>query len=135
MMNTALFEMMINRYNKLAYTHNYIYGFYFQNMVYMVKTSADVMPYILKLDKASRGQGYSLRFCPTKAQKTMLLAKGAKAICSKEFFETSVKESKYNKGEMFEKMVTEYYGQEWTKDNVPFTKDGDLTVNGKAFQI
>lgn len=135
MMNTALFEMMINRYNELAYTHNYIYGFYFQNMVYMVETSADVMPYILKLDKASRGQGYSLRFCPTKAQKTMLLAKGAKAICSKEFFETSVKESKYNKGEMFEKMVTEYYGQEWTKDNVPFTEDGDLTVNGKAFQI
>ena len=134
-MNTALFEMMINRYNELAYTHNYIYGFYFQNMVYMVETSADVMPYILKLDKASRGQGYSLRFCPTKAQKTMLLAKGAKALCSKEFFETSVKESKYNKGEMFEKMVTEYYGQEWEKDNIPFTEDGDLTVNGKAFQI
>ena len=135
MMNTALFEMMINRYNELAYTHNYIYGFYFQNTVYMVETSAEIMPYILKLDKASRGAGYALRFCPTKEQKTFLLSKGAKALCSKEFFETSVKESKYNKGEIFEKMVTEFYGQEWTKDNVPFTEDGDLTTNGIAYQI
>jgi hypothetical protein len=104
-------------------------------MVYMVETTAEVMPYILKLDKASRGAGYSLRFCPTKEQKAFLLTKGAKVLCSKEFFEISVKESKYNKGEIFEKMVTESYKQEWTKDNVPFTEDGDLTVNGIAYQI
>ena len=135
MMNIALFEKMINRYNELSYTHNYIYGFYFQNMVYMVKATADLMPYILKLDKASRGAGYSLRFCPTKVQKALLLSKGAIGLCSKDFFETSVKKSKYNKGEIFEKMITEFYGQEWTKDNVPFTEDGDLTVNGIAYQI
>ena len=82
----ALFEMMINRYNEKSYTHNYIYGFFFQNLVYMVETTAESMPYILKLDKASRGQGYSLRFCPTMAQKTLLLSKGAKVLCSKEFF-------------------------------------------------
>ena len=131
----ALFEMMINRYNEKSYTHNYIYGFFFQNLVYMVETTAESMPYILKLDKASRGQGYSLRFCPTMAQKALLLSKGAKVLCSKEFFETSVKESKYNKGEIFEKLVTEYFGQVWEKDNIPFTEDGDLTVNGIAYQI
>ena len=135
MMNTTLFEMMINRYNQLSYTHNYIYGFYFQNVIYMVEANADLMPYILKLDKASRGAGYSLRFCPTNAQKVLLLSKGAIALCSKEFFEQTVRESKYNKGEIFEKMVTEFYGQEWTKDNVPFTENGDLTVNGIAYQI
>ena len=134
-MNTALFAHMINRYNELAYTHNYIYGFFFQNMVYMVKANADVMPYILKLDKASRGAGYSLRFCPTKEQKIFLLAKGAQVLCSKEFFETEVKNNIYNKGEIFEKMVTEFYGQKWTKDTIPFTKDGDLTTNGIAYQI
>ena len=135
MINTSLFEKMISRYNELSYAHNYIYGFYFQNMVYMVETTAEVMPYILKLDKASRGAGYSLRFCPTKEQKAFLLTKSAKVLCSKEFFEISVKESKYNKGEIFEKMVTEFYKQEWTKDNVPFTEDGDLTVSGIAYQI
>ena len=134
-MNTALFQKMINRYNELSYTHNYIYGFYFQNVVYMVEATADLMPYILKLDKASRGAGYALRFCPTKEQKALLLSKGATVLCSKNFFETSVKESKYNKGEIFEKMVTEFFGQEWEKDNVPFTEDGDVTVNGVAYQI
>ena len=126
---------MISRYNELSYTHNYIYGFYFQNVVYMVEATAEFMPYILKLDKASRGAGYSLRFCPNKNQKAFLLSKGAYPLCSKDFFETSVKESKYNKGEIFEKMVTEYFGQIWEKDNIPFTEDGDLTVNGIAYQI
>ena len=135
MTNTALFQKMINRYNELSYTHNYIYGFYFQNVVYMVEATADLMPYILKLDKASRGAGYALRFCRTKEQKALLLSKGATALCSKNFFETSVRESKYNKGEIFEKMVTESFGQEWEKDNVPFTEDGDVTVNGVAYQI
>jgi hypothetical protein len=46
-----------------------------------------------------------------------------------------VKESKYNKGEIFEKLITEMNGQTWTKDNADFWKDGDLTVNGKSFQI
>ena len=135
MTNTSLFEKMINRYNELSFTHNYIYGFYFQNMVYMVHADATLMPYILKLDKASRGAGYSLRFCPTNAIKVMLISKGATLLCSKDFFEKSVKESIYNKGEIFEKMVTEKYGQEWHKDNIPFTEDGDLTVNGIAYQI
>lgn len=135
MMNTALFQMMIDKYNELSYTHNYIFGFYFQNNVYMVEATSEILPYILKLDKASRGQGYSIRFSPNNAQKAVLLAKGAQVICSKEFFETSVKESKYNKGEIFEKMVTESFGQEWEKDNVPFTEDGDLTTNGIAYQI
>lgn len=135
MMNTSLFEKMINTYNELSYTHNYIYGFYFQNNIYMVEATAEIMSYILKLDKASRGAGYSLRFCPTNAQKKFLLTKGAQILCSKEFFETSVKDSKYNKGEIFEKMVTEFFGQKWTKDNVPFTEDGDLTIRGIAYQI
>lgn len=135
MMNTALFQTMIDRYNDLSYTHDYIYGFYFQNNVYMVKATAEIMPYILKLDKASRGAGYALRFCPNTAQKALLMAKGAQLICSKAFFEETVKESKYNKGEIFEKMVTEFFGQEWEKDNIPFTEAGDIEVDGVAYQI
>ena len=67
--------------------------------------------------------------------KELLLAEGAELICSAEMFKTLVSESKYNKGEIFEKLVTEWFGQTWTKDNVPFTEDGDLTVDGVAYQI
>lgn len=134
-MNTPLFETMINRYNELSYTHNYIYGFYFQNMVYMVITDEKIMPFILKLDKASRGAGYSLRFKPTVEQKALLLSKGATPICSKKFFEETFSNSKYNRGEIFEKVVSEYYGLEWKKDNIPFTDGGDITVNGIPYQL
>ena len=135
MKNTALLYSMIGRYDEKAYTHNYIFGFYFKGNVYMVVADSNILGSILKLDMASRGQGYSLRFCPNTDQKLMLLAMGATVLCSTEFFNMEVLSSRYNKGEIFEKMVTEYYGQEWTKDSVPFTEDGDLTVNHIAYQI
>lgn len=134
-MNENIFMHLITRYNELAFTHQYIYGFTFQNMVYMVKADATIMPHILQLDKASRGAGFSIRFRPNKAQKAILMALGARTLCSKKFFDELVAESKYNKGEIFEKLVTEAYGQTWTKDSVPFTEDGDLTVDGVAYQI
>ena len=136
MMNkTALLANMIDRYNALSFTHNYIYGFFYKGLVYMVEASASLMPMICKLDKASRGQGYSLRFCPTIAQKNLLMSLGAVVLCSEKFFNEEVANSKYNKGEIFEKMVTEYFGQIWEKDTVPFTEDGDLTVDGVAYQL
>lgn len=135
MTNNALFKEMVEFYNRKAYTHNYIFGIIFQGNVYMVKTSSAMLAYVLKLDKASRGAGYQLRFKPNNAIRAMLLAEGATLICSVKFFEELVKASKYNKGEIFEKLVTEYFGQTWEKDSVPFTDDGDLTVDGTAWQI
>ena len=46
-----------------------------------------------------------------------------------------VENSKYNKGEIFEKFITEYFGQKWEKDNIPFTEAGDIEINGVAYQI
>ena len=135
MKNIALFKEMVEFYNSKAYTHNYIFGFNYKGNVYMVKTTSKVLAYVLKLDKASRGKGYSLRFKPNNKIREMLLAEGAELICSVEMFKSLVADSKYNKGEIFERLVTEWYGQEWEKDNVPFTDDGDLTVDGIAYQI
>lgn len=133
--NISLFFSMLNKYNLLAFTHLYIFGFTFKGNVYYVETSSEILPLILKLDSASRGYGYSLRFNPTKQQKLLLLSNGARLLCSAEYFNTVVEESKYNRGEVFEKMITEMNGQVWKKDNVDFWEDGDLTVNGKSYQI
>ena len=132
--NIALFISLINRYNAVAYTHRYIWGFEYKGNIYMSMTDNSIMPHILKLDKASRGAGYALRFCPTNEQKIALLPT-ATIICSKKFFEDIAANSKYNKGEIFEKMVTEYFGQNWEKDNIPFTEAGDIEVDGIAYQI
>lgn len=134
-MNIVTFERMVTFYNTKAYTHYYIFGFTFKGNVYMVKTDSHVLNMILRLDKASRGAGYALRFKPNNKIKVLLLGLGAKVLCSVDYFNELCNESKYNKGEIFEKLVTEYYGQTWEKDNVPFTKDGDLTVDGIAYQI
>ena len=133
-MMTTLFKMMIDGYNSVAFTHHYIWGFEYKKMVYMATTTAEIMPYICKLDKASRGAGYALRFCPNNQQKLALLPH-AEPLCSATYFADCVKNSKYNNGEIFEKLVTEKFGQVWVKDNVPFTKDGDITVDGVAYQI
>lgn len=132
--NTALHMNLIDRYNAVAFTHEYIWGFEYKGNVYMATTDASVMPFVTCLDKASRGAGYALRFCPNAQQKLALMPM-ATLLCSKKFFDETVADSKYNKGEIFEKMVTEHMGQVWEKDNVPFTEDGDITVDGIAYQI
>ena len=132
--NTALHINLIDRYNAVAFTHEYIWGFIYKKNVYMAITSSDVMPFVTCLDKASRGAGYALRFCPNADQKIALMP-NAELLCSETYFNEQVASTKYNKGEIFEKMVTEFFGQEWEKDNVPFTEDGDITVNGIAYQI
>lgn len=134
MTNPTIFNHLITNYSRLAFTHHYIFGFELKHNIYMAEVTAEVLPYVLTLDQASRGAGCALRFKPTIEQKMFLMQK-AQVLCSEEFFNITVSESKYNAGEIFEKMVTEKFGQEWVKDNVPFTEAGDLEVDGVSYQI
>lgn len=129
---------LIKVYNEHSFTHSYIAVFTYKGTVYAtIITNIEMFGTCTKLDKASRGAGYALRFKPNNAEKLDLISNANKTIvlCSTERFTEIVKASKYNKGEIAEKLVTEYFGQVWTKDNVPFTEDGDITVNGTAYQI
>ena len=134
MTNTELFNQMLTLYNEMSFTHNYIFGFNYKGNIHFAFVTSEVLPYILTLDKASRGQGYSLRFKPNRDIKEFLLKYSA-VLCSADFFHAEVADCRYNNGEIFEKMITEYYGQRWFKDSVPFTEDGDITIDGTAYQI
>lgn len=135
MTNIALLHSMVSAYDRHAFTHNYIFGFVDRKNVYMVKADHSVLPYVVKLDQASRGAGFSIRFKPDKSQKELLKSFGFELLCSEAYLKELVANSIYNEGEIFEKLVTEKYGQVWTKDHVPFTDDGDLTVDGTVWQI
>lgn len=137
MENKAMLNTLINGYNAKSFTHHYIFGFIDRHMVYMVKTTAEVLPYVTCLDRqaSDRGGAYSLRFKPTKSQKELLKTFETTILCSEDYMESIYNESKYNRGEVFEKLVTEHFGQEWAKDNVPFTEAGDIEVDGVAYQI
>ena len=133
-MNADLFKTMSNFYQVKIACHNYILGFTFKGAVYAVTVSAEDIANYMKLDRASRGKGYSLRFKPTTAQKMSLL-KDSQAICSVEFFLDTVSATIYNRGEIFEKLVTELNGQTWVKDSLPFWEGPDLEIDGIGYQL
>lgn len=134
-MKKMMLERFVRAYEEMAFTGNYIFGFVEKGYVYMVHCDSHVLPYVCYVDCASRGQGYSLRYRPNREQREVLKQNGFTVLCSEAYFEELVKNSIYNRGQIFEKLVTEYYGQKWQADNLEFWEGGDLEVDGKAYQI
>ena len=134
-MNAILINLLA-RIEKIEYTNNYIFGFIYDGAVYAYETNALVTG--IKLDKASskNGGGYSVRYNPTKAEKENLIKSGiCKMICSEIYFLETVKNSKYNKGEIFEKFITESKGVKWEKDNVRIDKGADIETAEGAWSV
>lgn len=121
---------MIKTYRKFSVADSYILGFIFNKMLYMVEVD-EIMPRYLNIEEASRNQGENLRLRLKKAHREGLMKKNPICLGSADCLIAD----KYNKGEIFEKLVTEYFGQAWEKDNVPFYVDGDINVDGRKIQI
>lgn len=121
---------MINNYRKYSAADAYIIGFVANKMLYFVEM-AEVAPRFLNVEVASRNQGENLRLRLKKNHKATLMKKNPICLGSAEM----LNDEKYNKGEIFEKAVTEYYRQEWEKDTIPFWVQGDINLNGKEVQI
>ena len=129
MVKMVTLAKMVKFYNSYAFTHNYLIAFNWKKMVIVAYVNGSDLENITTLDKASRGAGNALRFKPNMAQKNWLMENCETfVLCSVENMEQLFESSKYNKGEIIEKLITELFGQVWEKDNIPFTEDGDLTV-------
>ena len=128
---------MFKEYTSRAGAHKYINGFILKGRIFACVCDESTTFEAVKLDKASRGAGLSIRFKPNTSDKYDMLSNAETVIeiASAKFFKEEHAQSKYNRGEVFEKMVTEYFGQEWVKDNIEFTKCGDINVNGVEYQI
>lgn len=126
---------MIDRYNALAVATAYIVGFILNGMLYYTM-SAHINPDFLKYDRMSskRGGWAKIRVRLSSADRKALVECGkAVLIGSAELLNTA---DKYNKGERFERVITELLtGEEWVKDSVPFNVAGDITLNGEEVQI
>lgn len=135
-MISSILISLISRYNALAFTHNYIMGFTYDDGIYVYNAVGLGAGIVLDEASSKCGGGYSLRYKPTKATKKALIESGeCRLICSKEYFVEMVENSKYNKGEIFERLIAESYGQKWEKDDVPFFRGADLTVNNIVYSI
>lgn len=122
-------QTMIRNYRKYSKADSYIIGFVFKGMLYFVEVK-EIAPRFLNIEQASRNQGFNLRL-RIKADYRAKLVKKSICLGSADILTAE----KYNKGEIFEKIITEYFGQTWVKDTIPFYMDGDITVNGIKIQI
>jgi hypothetical protein len=124
-----------NRYNRIAGAHKYIVGFIRHGVVYYVQLDFAGLCGLLKDDRASskRGGTLKLRVRVSSEQAIRFINRGeAVALCKVE----ELDDGKYNKGENFERIITETLTSElWVKDSVPFYVKGDINVNGEEIQI
>ena len=134
MTNTILKMAMFNHYNKTSAAHLYIIGFNYKGNIYMVKVTADILKALVWIEKSGK-DGYALKFKVNNSERLYLLTLGARVLCSTDYFNHLVKTTRYNKGETYERLVTEYYNQEWHKDNIDYRVQGDITINGTEIQV
>ena len=123
-------QTFVKTYRNYSAADSYILGFTYNKNLYMIEV-AEIMPRFLSVEEASRNQGENLRLRIRKKYKEQLLRKGAICIGSAD----DLTAEKYNKGEIFEKLVTEHFGQTWEKDTIPFWVQGDINVDGREIQI
>lgn len=129
-------EEMIRNYNNLAAAHKYIVGFVQGQKLYYTIMNSCIRDDMLKLDRASSSKGGMLkvRVRVSAKLKAMLIGTGKAIVCG--MVDELVKDSKYNKGENFERIVTEKLtGELWVKDSIPFYVKGDITLNGEEVQV
>lgn len=123
---------LLNAYNATAAAHAYILGFLMGNKVYEIILSA-LPEWLVAMDRESTSHGGArkLRLHLNAVNKARLMNAGAAYIGTVE----EVLTGRNNKGEAFEKFVTERAGQEWHKDSIPYYIDGDLTIGTTKYQI
>ena len=132
-------KSLLERYEALAATDNYIFGFVSSGNVYAcrVEKANELLPFIVSLGSASRGMGYSLRYNPNNSQKMMILEKSkeTKVLCSFQFMEDN-KHLYGNRGHFFETLCArEFRGIQNKNPNEKFSKCGDIQIFGKEYQV
>lgn len=125
---------MTTKYDTLSAAHTYAVGFKRHHKVYVVKMTFKQLAKFFQLGRASSKRGgYAKVRIYLKAADCELLMAEAELLGDEEIL---CKDEAHNKGENFERELTERWTSEkWVKDSVPFWKDGDIRVNGEAIQI
>ena len=121
-------------YCKRSASHKYALGFVCNGNLYVITLSFAELSRFFKLDRASskRGGFAKIRIKLTSADRAEL-ALIAECLGSADLL---TKNTKYNKGENFERELTERWTAEtWVKDSVPFNVAGDIVVNGENVQV
>lgn len=138
----AIKAMLVKKYLDAEYTHSYIFGNAVKGVVYAARIMdvRPLLPTLAYLDTASTKNGgtYSLKYRPNLRQWALITSAAIeiKTVCSLEYLEELFKNSRKNRGQLFEELVAQAFGGELeTKSNLEFTNGGDMNLTGVAYQI
>lgn len=130
---------IVRRYNKGAYTHNYIFGFARNSLIYAVQVdnASDLLNSLTYAEKRS-SSGWNLRYRPTKAQQEIILANASRVeiLGTADWLEAEKLNFKNNRGDTFEYHACKRWNGEQPKNRTEkFTTCGDFwTKDGKHYQ-
>ena len=129
-----MMNWMIKTYRENAAAHIYYFGFVLAGLLYVVTDMEfDALAAYFKADRASTAKG---GFAKIRIRANTADLKALLPIATLIGSADLLNDSHWNKGEMFEKIITERYtATEWVKDSVPFFKAGDANINGEEVQI
>lgn len=131
---------MFNLYLTYSATTNFIVGAVIGNSVKFAFVDSSMLENALTTSTGSSKERASttLRLLVSKDLKAYIKDNGTE-LTTKEYFETIAKEvggnGRSNRGLALEKLITEYFGQEWKADSKCFTECGDININGVEYQI
>ena len=108
---TYTYDTLFAAYRKNSATSHFLLGFTYYGEMYVVEADYELLYAVCKLDKASRNNGFSLRYAPTYDKKLMLINHGARKLSDytekqcKDDCSKAKAEHNYNKGEVFERHI------------------------------
>lgn len=122
-------------YRATAFTHDYLFGWIDGENIKAIFLEWDEFSrLLLKNDRAATSKGGMLKIRVKADTKTKVIFNRRAFIIGKVNDLTS--NSKYNKGENFERIITERLcGKQWEKDSTPYTIAGDIIYKGRAIQV
>lgn len=139
---TDLHDYLVHEYARRAYTHAYIFGYAEKGTIYAarVENATEILGAITYTDCASSKNGgtISLKYRQNKDRIALItsVASEIRPICSVENLENLFRNSRHNRGQIFESLTVEAFGAiKNPNDHDDFTKAGDLTIGGKAYQV
>jgi len=131
---------MFNLYLTYSTTTNFIVGAVIGSTVKFAFVDSSMLTNALTTSTGSNKERTSmtLRLLVSKDLKAYIKDNGTE-LTTKEHFEIIAKEvggnGRSNRGLALEKLITEYFGQEWKADSKCFTECGDININGVEYQI
>ena len=124
---------IVTEYGKHSKAHSYILGFERKGNLYAVKMGFEELTMSIRYTVSSRGNEQARIYISSENRKAYIASGRAVIIAKAEELEA---DSKHNKGDNFERIVSESYGIAWTgKNSVPFWVAGDINVNGEEIQV